>query len=198
MIVVFPWQRSTKQFDAFLCTIQTFGGDVWQEAEATLQVEQTWDLLADASAVAQAELSQLTMSHVLERSPALVTIYCLGGFVVKGNVVSVGEDVVVLRCSNSEIIALNSSAIVRVTGLSTALLEVQVSDHPMHSLTLRRWLRDLIGQRIECTTTDGWMMRGQLKSVGQDMLQMNDFEGESSVLAMQAIVAIRSSIPTQQ
>lgn len=196
--MVFPWQRSAKQSDAFLCTIQTFGGDVWQEAEATLQVEQTWDLLADASAVAQAELAQLTLSHALQRSPALVTIYCLGGVVVKGNVVHVGEDVVVLQCANSDIIGLNSLAIVRVTGLSTALLEVQMSDQPMHSLTLRRWLRDLIGQRIECTTTDGWMMRGQVKSVGQDMLQMNDFEGEASALAMQAIVSIRSSIPTQQ
>lgn len=196
--MVFPWQRSTKQFDAFLCTIQTFGGDVWQEAAATVQVEQTWDLLADANAVAQAELSQLTLSHALHRSPTLVTIYCLGGVVVKGNVVHVGGDVVVLRCSNRDIIGLNSSTIVRVTGLSTGLLEAQVSDQSRHSLTLRRWLRDLIGQRIECTTTDGWMMRGQVKSVGQDMLQMNDFEGESSALAMQAIVSIRSSMPNQQ
>ncbi len=196
--MVFPWQRSTKQSDAFPCRIQTFGGDVWREAEATLQVEQTWDLLADASAVAQAELAQVTMSHALQHSPALVTIYCLGGVIVKGNVIHVGEDVVVVRCINSDIIGLNSSTIVRVAGLSTAFLKVQVSDQPVHSLTFRRWLRDLIGQRIECTTTDGLMMRGQVKSVGHDMLQMKDFEGEASALAMQAIVSIRSSTPTQQ
>lgn len=191
MIVVFPWQRSAKPMHGFLDTTQTFPGDMWQEAQAALQVEQTWELLADADAVAQTELSQISLLDGLQPSSHHITIVCLGGEVVKGNVIEVGSDFIALTNSDRQEIAISFNAIIRVSGLPTRLIAETQIKPALSSRTMRMWLRDSLNQEIECTTSDHWKLRGRISYVGADFVRMADREGDACNIAMQGIAAIR-------
>ena len=192
MIVVFLWQRSTKPLAPILCTTQTFGGDVWQEAEAALHVEQTWDLIADAEAVAQAELAQATLRTGLQRSSSTIVITCLGGAITKGHVVQAGEGMYLLQPVSGGITAVNHAAIMRVTGLPSALPVAHVDDGGSGSLTIRRWLRDYVEKPIDCRTIDGWSGRGALMSIGRDFFEIRDSDGVATTVAIAAIATIRT------
>jgi len=192
MIVVFHWQRSTKPLAPILCTTQTFSGDVWQEAQAALHVEQTWDLIADADAVAQAELAQATLSDGLQRSTSTVVMMCQGGAIAKGTVVHVGKGVILLRSASGRIIAVNQESIMRVTGLSNVLPAAHLDGDRSAALTIRSWLRDYVEKPIDCTTIDGWSVRGAVMSVGRDFFEIRDSDGAATTVVIAAIAIIRT------
>ena len=191
MIVVFPWQRLVKPSHEFLDTTQTFPGDMWLEAEAMLQVEQTWELLADADAVVQSELSQVSLLDGLQPSPQWITVVCLGGEVVKGTVIEAGSDFAALMNGDHHEIAIHLKSIVRVSGMPTRVALGKPTKSPSDVRSLRMWLRECVGHEIECTTIENWKLRGQILHVGQDFVQVADREDEICNVAMQAIATIR-------
>ena len=191
MFVVFPWQRSAKPMQSFLDTTQTFPGDVWQEAEATLQVEQTWELLADADAVVQTELSQVCLLDGLHPSPHELTIVCHGGNVVKGRVIEAGSDFIALTNCDGQEIAIPTGVIVRVSGLVTRSLAVEPALHSLGARSLRMWLRESLRHEIDCSTVDSWKLRGKILHVGKDFVRLADRENQICDIAVQAIATIR-------
>ena len=194
--MVFPWQRSTKHTHELLCTTRTFSGDIWQEAEAAIQVEHAWELLADADAIAVAELAQATLLDGMRNATHQVTVYCLGGEIVHGNVVECGADVVVIRCDDIDM-AVPRNAILRVKGSSLALADEQQQSPMPSGLNFRRWIRQLRDTRIECSMVDGWKLRGRIVTIGQDVLRVQDFENEILDISIPGIAVIRSSTPLQ-
>jgi hypothetical protein len=171
MTVVFLRRQSAKQIEEVTWEIQTFQGDVWQEAHAVLSVEERWDLAADAAAIADAERSRMRITDGLLSTPTAVIVHCLGAGVVVGSVCEVGTDVMIVQ-EDSGPVAVRLQTILRIQGVVEAL-RVEVPPTPeVAGLSLASWLRSQPLESVQCQMIDSWTIQGRVREVGEDFIRL--------------------------
>ena len=192
MFVVFLRKRITKHTNGFAYATQTFHGDVWQEAQAVIEVEERWDLIADAAAIAQAERSRMRLADGLMNTRTPVLLSCMGGVVVTGCVREVGTDVIVVQELDAEVTAFRLQSVLRIDGVIHSLRVEVCPESTTLPLTMTSWLRSHISEAIQCHMIDGWAIRGELEEVGEDFITVRSDGDRVISLMTQGISVIRS------
>ncbi|CAB4903163.1 unannotated protein [freshwater metagenome] len=169
--MVFLRRHRAKQNDEVTWKIQTFQGDVWQEAQAVLSVEERWDLAADAAAIADAERSRMRITDGLLSTQTAVIVNCLGGVVIIGSVCEVGTDVIIVE-EDSVPVAIRMQTILRIQGVVEAL-RVEVSpSREVACVSLASWLRNQPLESVQCQMIDGWTIQGKVGEIGEDFISL--------------------------
>lgn len=187
--MVFLRKRITKHSAEPACTTRTFQGDVWQEAQAVLGVEERWDLFADASAIAHAERARMRITEGLANTPTPVCITCLGGEVVHGWVREAGTDFIGVQENDTTYAVLRLQSVLRIEGVADALRVEGESETAPAQLNLVGWLRAQTHEVLQCHMIDSWSMQGRLREVGEDFIRIQgDGQRVTSVMTQQISV----------
>jgi hypothetical protein len=192
MFVVFLRKRITKHTTGFAYATQTFHGDVWQEAQAVIEVEERWGLIADAAAIAQAERSRMKLAESVMNTRTPVLLSCVGGVVVTGLIQEVGTDVIVIQEFHAEDAAVRLQSVLRIEGVIHSLRVEECPEPTSAPLMMTGWLRSHISEAIQCHMIDGWAIRGELEEVGEDFLTVRSDDDRQISLVTQHISVIRS------
>ncbi|MDO9485043.1 MAG: hypothetical protein Q7K25_03170 [Actinomycetota bacterium] len=201
MTVGFLSRRAAKPAIPFPCTTRTIApanqrlDQLWDAAEASLHTEWAADVLAEASAIAEAERSRTRVVDGLVVGSAGVCADCAGGFSVCGEVRQVGRDMLVLGEDGHLVTGIALSALLRVSGVQHRL----PSELPAQSapLTWKQWLRSIDGQ-VQVRMSDGWSSKGLVRYVGSDFLRVVDdrgFELDLLLSALSCVTAMRTNLP---
>ncbi len=201
MTVGFLSRRAAKPVIPIPCTTRTIESDdqrldqLWDAAEASLHTERAADVLAEASAIADAERSRTRVVDGLIVGSAVVRADCAGGFSFSGDVWQVGRDMVVLGEEGHLVTGIPLSALLRVSGVRHRLPAELPSQ--LAPLTWRQWLRSIDGQ-VQVRMSDGWNSKGLVRYVGSDFLRVVDDRGlELDLLlsALSCVTATRTNLP---
>ncbi len=191
--MVFLRKHITKHNVGFACTTQTFNGDVWQEAQAAIDVEERWGLLSDASAIAQAERSRMRLTDGLMNTRMPIVASCVGGAIVTGLIVEVGTDVIIVQENDITVAAVSLQSLLRIQGITHGLRLEACTASATASLTMAGWLRAHTRETMHCSMTDSSTIHGKVQEVGSDFVTLfGDDQGAISLMA-QHISVIRSN-----
>jgi len=192
MFVVFLRKRITKHTKGFAYAIQTFHGDVWQEAQAVIEVEERWGLIADASAIAQAERSRMRLADGLMNTRTPIVLSCICGVVMTGFIREVGTDVIVVQELDAEDVAVRLQSVLRIEGLIHSLRVEGCPESTTAPFTMTSWLRTRTHETIQCQMIDSWSIRGRVEEVGEDFISIRSDDNRRISLVTQHISVIRS------
>ncbi|MEI7453064.1 MAG: hypothetical protein WCK04_02415 [Actinomycetes bacterium] len=191
--MVFLRKHITKHNVGFACTTQTFHGDVWQEAQAAIDVEERWGLLADASAIAQAERSRMRLTDGLMNTRTPIVASCVGGSVVTGLILEVGIDVIIVQENNATVAAVSLQSLLRIQGVTRVLRLEAHAASVTAPLTMAGWLRSRTRENLHFNMIDSWTINGRLQEVGADFVTLfGDDQGAVSLMT-EHISVIRSN-----
>ena len=191
--MVFLRKRITKHNVGFACTTQTFHGDVWQEAQAAINIEERWGLLADASAIAQAERSRMRLADGLMNTRTPIVACCVGGSVVTGLILEVGTDVIIIQENSATVAAVRLQSLLRIQGVTHVLRLEAHAVSATAPLTMAGWLRSRTRENLHCNMIDSWTIHGRLQEVGADFVTLfGDDQGAVSLMT-QHISVIRAN-----
>lgn len=193
----FPQQAVTKPVDVLSCTTRTIGdadcrvAHVWESAEASLQTELSQDVLAQASAIADAERARSRMREGLRESSVEVQISCLGGAMIKGAVVDLSHQWVLIAHDNRRVTGVQFSTVVRIVGLDHRL--PTEASQSVDLSTWTHWLRSLVEQQVgtvQIACVDGRITRALICYVAADFIRIADENGKESDVMLHAISAV--------
>jgi len=189
--VVFLRRQRAKQFDEVAWEIQTFQGDVWQEARAVLGVEERWDLAADAAAIADAERSRMRITDGLKSTATAVVVNYLGGGVIVGSVCEIGTDVMIIQEKDSGLVAIRLQTVLRIEGVVDALRVEAPQAREVENVSLASWLRRQTFEAVQCQMIDSWTIQGRLREVGEDFIRLLTDDHRLISVMTQHVSAIR-------
>lgn len=198
MTVVFPWSRAAKPEDGAPCTTRTMGASAAPDAAAVLERDLADDLLEDARAIAAAERARVRLVDAIAATRAPIRAWLVTGRQVVGRPLLVGADCLVLEVDAGRHVAMRLSAVVRITGLATAL-RVESAPRSTGAVHLGSWLRQHeqpARARVEVATVDGWVGIGRLAGVGADHLRLQVADGSCIDVHLPAVCAVTVELTT--
>jgi hypothetical protein len=163
---------------------------------------------AEEASRARAEYGQVRLADRLRgASGAEVSVRCRGAGELRGRLVDVGVDWLLLVDAQAREVLVATEAVTAVAGLVAATAAAEELGQVARRLDLRRALRGLARDRatVSCLLEDGAVLAGTLDRVGADFVELAEHPVDQPrrraavtavrAVPLRAVVAVRTVLP---